>query len=59
MGKDDKDKHDLQKAAAILDREHFGLQKVKDRILDALAVYSLSGQVSAQTLCLVGPARCG
>ena len=58
-GKTTKDKHDLQKAAAILDREHFGLQKVKDRILDALAVYSLSGQVSAQTLCLVGPPGVG
>ena len=58
-GKATKDKHDLNKAAAILDREHYGLSKVKDRILEALAVYSLSGQVNAQTLCLVGPPGVG
>lgn len=58
-GKETRDKHDLKKAAAILDREHYGLQKVKERILESLAVYGLSGQVNAQTLCLVGPPGVG
>ena len=56
---DTSDKHDIAKAAAILDREHYGLQKVKARILEALAVYGLSGSVNAQTLCLVGPPGVG
>lgn len=58
-GKHTSDKHDIAKAAAILDREHYGLQKVKARILEALAVYGLSGSVNAQTLCLVGPPGVG
>ena len=58
-GKETKDKHDLKKATAILDRDHYGLQKVKERIVESLAVYGLSGQVNAQTLCLVGPPGVG
>ena len=50
---------DLKKARRILDRDHFGLQKVKDRIIEALAVHKLAPQSSGQILCLVGPPGVG
>ena len=54
-----KDKLDLEKARAILDEDHFGLAKVKDRILDFLAVRKLSKSKRGPILCLVGPPGVG
>ena len=46
---------DLKKTKKILDEDHYGLQKVKDRILEYLAVMSLSEDFKGPILCLVGP----
>jgi ATP-dependent Lon protease len=50
-----KDNFDLKKAQDVLDKDHFGLEKVKDRILEHLAVLKLKGNMKAPILCLVGP----
>lgn len=50
---------DLKKAARILNREHFGLDKVKDRILEYLAVRKLTGKAPHTVLCLMGPPGVG
>ena len=49
----------LKQARKILDRDHFGLDKVKDRIMEFLAVKSLAPQLKGQVLCLVGPPGVG
>lgn len=49
----------LKKAERILNRDHYGLQKVKERILEYLSVRILSGSLSGQILCLVGPPGVG
>ncbi len=54
-----KDKVDIQKARAVLDRDHYGLEKVKDRIIEALAVRQLVPELKGQILCLVGPPGVG
>lgn len=54
-----KDKFDLKKARRILDRDHFGLDKVKDRIIEYLAVLKLKGNMKAPILCLYGPPGVG
>ena len=54
-----KTKKDLTEAKKILDRDHFGLEKVKDRILEYLAVQCRVGKVRGQILCLVGPPGVG
>ncbi len=54
-----KDKTDLKAARAKLDRDHDGMQKVKERILEALAVRKLSPEMRGQILCLVGPPGVG
>ena len=46
---------DIARAQQILDRDHYGLKKVKDRILEILAVRKLSPDVKAQIICLAGP----
>lgn len=53
------DKLDLAHARRVLDHDHYGLEKVKDRIIEALAVRSLSDGCYGQTLCLVGPPGVG
>lgn len=53
------DKLDLTHARKVLDRDHYGLEKVKERIVEALAVRSLSDGCYGQTLCLVGPPGVG
>ena len=53
------DKLDLAHARKVLDRDHYGLDKVKKRIIEALAVRSLSDGCYGQTLCLVGPPGVG
>jgi len=52
-------KHDLANAEAVLNEDHFGLEKVKDRILEYLAVQQRVDKVKAPILCLVGPPGVG
>lgn len=54
-----KDKTDLVRAKKVLDREHYGLEKVKERMLEFLAVRVLAPDVKGQVLCLVGPPGVG
>ena len=58
-GKRSKVKHDLKRAARILDEDHFGLDEVKDRILEYLAVQKRVRKVKGPVLCLVGPPGVG
>ena len=46
---------DLKKAQKVLDRDHYGLEKVKERILEHLAVLKLKGDMKSPILCLAGP----
>ena len=57
--KSSKDNLDLAKAARILDEDHYGLEKVKERILEALAVRKLKEKPKGPILCLVGPPGVG
>ena len=50
---------DISRAQQILDRDHYGLKKVKERILEMLAVRKLAPDVKAQIICLVGPPGVG
>lgn len=54
-----KDSIDLKKASEVLDADHFGLEKVKERILEFLAVRKLNKQGKGPILCLVGPPGVG
>lgn len=53
------DKIDLNKAKKILDKDHYGLEKVKERIIETLAVKKLTDKVSGQIICLLGPPGVG
>lgn len=53
------DNLDLENARAALDRDHYGMEKVKTRILESLAVQKLTGNPQGQILCLVGPPGVG
>ena len=53
------DNFDLRRATKILDEDHFGLEKVKERILEHLAVLKLKGNMKSPILCLVGPPGVG
>lgn len=53
------DNFDLDKAQKILDADHYGLEKVKQRILEYLAVLKLKGNMKSPVLCLVGPPGVG
>ena len=53
------DNLEIPRAQQILDRDHYGLKKVKDRILELLAVRKLAPDVKAQIICLVGPPGVG
>ncbi|MBQ5812843.1 MAG: endopeptidase La, partial [Clostridia bacterium] len=50
---------DIAKAAKILEADHYGLEKVKERILEFFAVKTLSGGIKGQIICLVGPPGVG
>lgn len=54
-----KDKFDLNRAQKILDRDHFGLEKVKERIIEYLAVLKLKGDMKSPIICLYGPPGVG
>ena len=54
-----KDSFDLKRAKSILDRDHFGLEKVKERIIEYLAVLKLRGDMKSPILCLYGPPGVG
>ncbi|MEO9531222.1 MAG: endopeptidase La [Crocinitomicaceae bacterium] len=54
-----KDNFNLKRSAKILDRDHFGLEKVKERILEYLAVLKLKGDMKSPILCLYGPPGVG
>nr|BFD68821.1 endopeptidase La [Bdellovibrio sp. HAGR004] len=53
------EKHDIKNAQRILDEDHWGLEKVKDRILEYLAVLSISKDMKGPILCLAGPPGVG
>ena len=53
------DKFDLKRAQRILDRDHFGLEKVKERIIEHLAVLKLRGDMKSPIICLYGPPGVG
>lgn len=54
-----KDNFDLKRAQKILDRDHFGLEKVKERIVEHLAVLKLKGDMKSPIICLYGPPGVG
>ncbi len=58
-GKFSRDSYNLEKARRILDRDHFGLDDVKERILEFIAVGKMKGDISGSILCLVGPPGVG
>ena len=53
------DQFNLKRATKILDRDHFGLEKVKDRIIEHLAVLKLRGDMKSPIICLYGPPGVG
>ena len=58
-GVETKERASVAQAKKILDRDHFGLEKVKERILEFIAVRQLNAQAKGQILCLVGPPGVG
>ncbi|MCF6178765.1 MAG: endopeptidase La [Geopsychrobacter sp.] len=58
-GKFSKDAYDLARARKVLDRDHYGLDDVKERILEFIAVGKMKGDISGSILCLVGPPGVG
>ncbi len=58
-GEVSEEKHDIKEAQKILDEDHYGLEKAKERILEYLAVQKLVGKIKGPILCLVGPPGVG
>jgi len=54
-----KDKIDIAKARKLLDKEHYGMKRVKERVLEILAVRKLAPELKGQIICLVGPPGVG
>lgn len=54
-----KDKTDINKVSGVLDKDHYGLEKVKERILENIAVRQLNPDIKGQIICLVGPPGIG
>jgi ATP-dependent Lon protease len=55
----DKERHDLVQARKILEEDHYGLEEIKERVLEFIAVGKLSGSVKGSIICLVGPPGVG
>jgi ATP-dependent Lon protease len=53
------DSYDLKKAQKVLDHDHYGMEKIKERILEYLAVLKLKGDMKSPILCFVGPPGIG
>lgn len=53
------DSYDLKKAKKVLDKDHYGMEKIKERILEYLAVLKLKGDMKSPILCFVGPPGIG
>lgn len=53
------DSYDLKRAQKVLDKDHYGMDKIKDRILEYLAVLKLKGDMKSPILCFVGPPGIG
>ena len=53
------DSYDLKKASRVLDNDHYGMKKVKERILEYLAVLKLKGDMKSPILCFIGPPGIG
>jgi ATP-dependent Lon protease len=53
------DSYDLRKAKKILDKDHYGMDKIKERILEYLAVLKLKGDMKSPILCFIGPPGIG
>lgn len=58
-GKTTKERKDLKKAVEILNKDHYGIEKVKERIIEFLAVRQASNELNAPVICLVGPPGVG
>ncbi len=58
-GKFSKDAYDIPRARRVLDRDHYGLDDVKERILEFIAVGKMKGDISGSIICLVGPPGVG
>ena len=58
-GKYTKAKLSMEKAEAVLEKDHYGLKKVKERILEFLAVHMLNPEIKGQIICLAGPPGIG
>ncbi len=58
-GRQSQDSYDLKRAKEVLDRDHFGLEDVKTRILEFIAVGKMKGDIAGSILCLVGPPGVG
>src|SRR3954451_5166246 len=54
-----KDSYDLKKAKKVLDNDHYGMTKIKERILEYLAVLKLKGDMKSPILCFIGPPGIG
>lgn len=57
--KESKDKHDIKRAQKVLDEDHYGLEKVKERILEFLSVRQLAKEHKGSILCFAGPPGVG
>ncbi len=58
-GKSTKTKINIEKTRNILDKDHYGMEKVKERVLESIAVHALMPDVTGQIICLVGPPGVG
>jgi len=59
FGKFTEDRTDVKKAKAVLDRDHYGMEKVKERVLEFIAAKQLNPSLNNQIICLVGPPGVG
>lgn len=57
--KSTKEKNDIRRVKSVLDKDHYGMEKVKDRILETIAVKQLEPDVKGQIICLYGPPGVG